>query len=271
MLTNPPDELLERASNGDPEALQALLRSVQPQIYRFGLKMCRHEEDAEDVLQDTLLTIARSVKDFKGASSLSTWLYAITRSICIKRRRKSKFEPDGHASVEEGVVSDPKPTPDAELSQKQTWSVVAAAIRALPVDQREVLMLRDVEGLSAKEVAEVVGQTEAAVKSRLHRARSSLRVTLSNRPPAPSNPGCPDIHAIFSEHIEGTLDPQICSRMEHHVMICPDCASECAGLRETLSVCSSAPAEVPLEIQQRIESCLAQVLAEPTLPTKETP
>ena len=95
-----PTALLERARDGDSNALEGLLKAVQPQLYRFSLKMCRHEEDAEDVLQESMLTLAHSFQDFRGASSLSTWLYTITRYICIKKCRKSKFAPDRQESLD---------------------------------------------------------------------------------------------------------------------------------------------------------------------------
>ena len=75
---------MEAAQGGDGEALDALLRQYQPQIFRFGMKMCRDPEDAQDVLQETLLAAARTLHGFRGASSLSTWLYTIARSFCIK-------------------------------------------------------------------------------------------------------------------------------------------------------------------------------------------
>jgi len=83
--------VLDAARAGDARALEMLLERHQAQVYRFGLKMCRDPEDAKDVLQDTLLAMARSVRDFRGASSISTWLYAIARSFCIKKRRRSTF------------------------------------------------------------------------------------------------------------------------------------------------------------------------------------
>src|SRR5574342_169891 len=92
-------ELLEAARRGDADSLEALLARHQAQVYRFGMKMCRDPEDARDVLQDTLLAVARTVKDFRGAASVSTWLYTIARSFCIKRRRRSKFAPAQEESL----------------------------------------------------------------------------------------------------------------------------------------------------------------------------
>jgi len=85
--------VLDEARAGNARALEMLLERHQAQVYRFGLKMCRDPEDAKDVLQDTLLAMARSVRDFRGASSISTWLYTIARSFCIKKRRRSTFAP----------------------------------------------------------------------------------------------------------------------------------------------------------------------------------
>jgi RNA polymerase sigma-70 factor (ECF subfamily) len=85
-------DLLERARGGDPAALEALLERHRDHIYRFGLKMCRDPEDARDVVQDTLLGMARGIRDFRGASSLSTWIYTIARSFCLKQRRKRRPE-----------------------------------------------------------------------------------------------------------------------------------------------------------------------------------
>ena len=84
------EELLITARAGDRTALEVLLLRYQSKVYGFGMRMCRNPEDAKDVLQDTLLAMARSVGDFRGNSSISTWLYAITRSFCVKKRRRGR-------------------------------------------------------------------------------------------------------------------------------------------------------------------------------------
>src|SRR5919206_1419808 len=94
------ENLLAEARAGDRAALERLLEVHQRRVFRFGLKMCGGEEDAKDVLQDTLLAAARSVGDFRGASSVSTWLYAIARSFCLRKRRTSKFAPEHVESLE---------------------------------------------------------------------------------------------------------------------------------------------------------------------------
>src|SRR6188768_4096989 len=83
-------EMVARARQGDREALEAVLAAVAPSIHRFGLRMCKNVHDAEDVLQDTLINVAKHISDFEGRSSLSSWVFALTRSACARKRRGLK-------------------------------------------------------------------------------------------------------------------------------------------------------------------------------------
>jgi RNA polymerase sigma-70 factor, ECF subfamily len=263
MITqNDTDQLLDKARAGDEVALESLLKAVQPQIYRFSVQMCRQTEDAEDVLQDSMMALARSVRDFRGASSFSTWLYTVTRSFCIKKRRKRVNAPlrEEPLHEQEGLASS-APSPQEQLESAEAWRQVKSAIETLEPKYREVLILRDVEGLRAAEVSEVVGITVSAVKSRLHRARADLRATLTAKTYKP-RPGCPDIRVVFSKHLEGELSADICSTMEAHVADCGECNAECDGLRSALAVCSSAPCEVPQAVQERVQAALRSALQE---------
>ena len=82
-------QLLEAVREGDQDALSKLLEHVQPQVYRYGMRMCRHPEDAEDILQETLISLARRLPEFRGDASLSTYVYAVARSHCAKKRRRT--------------------------------------------------------------------------------------------------------------------------------------------------------------------------------------
>jgi RNA polymerase sigma-70 factor (ECF subfamily) len=86
-------ELLEAVRSGSSQALETLLERHEARLYRFARRLCRHHEDAEDVLQESLLAAARGLAAFRGASSIGTWLYTIARSFCIKKRRRSIFAP----------------------------------------------------------------------------------------------------------------------------------------------------------------------------------
>lgn len=259
--------LLEAARTGDMVALDQLLKAVQPQIYRFGMKMCRHPEDAEDVLQETMLALARSLRDFRGGASMSTWMYTIARNSCAKKRRKSTFAPAQEESLDGLSLLSEDAGPQTLMESRQAWEQVGEAIRLLDDEQREVLLLRDVEGLSASEVAEVVGVSVGAVKSRLHRARAGLRDTLAlaNISRADINDrtdSCVDIRLVFSRHLEGDLADDICETMEAHVASCAHCAVECKGLNEVLQICRTSPCEAPpAEVQERIKAALETALA----------
>jgi RNA polymerase sigma-70 factor (ECF subfamily) len=265
-------ELVDAARSGDRAALEALLERHQRRVYRFGLKMCRDAEDAKDILQETLIAAARTLPDFRGASSVSTWLYTIARSFCIKQRRRSKFAPAQEESLdarEPGTearrVADPGRAPDAALEGKQVEGALDAAIGALQPMYREVLLLRDVEGLSAPEVAEALGITVEAVKSRLHRARVAVREQvaplLSGEPETPLAAACPDIVSLFSRHVEGEISSSVCEDMERHLASCGRCRSRCDSLQRTLSLCRQAPLPaVPEPVQHEVRRALRQFL-----------
>ncbi len=269
------ERLLAAARAGDRAALETLLERHQEQVYRFGMKMCRDPEDAKDVLQDTLLAMARSVRDFRGASSISTWLYTIARSFCIKKRRRSKFAPDEERSLDTDVKAEAKhlaaPAVDADeaLAGKEVERALEQAIAALDPMYREVLLLRDVEGLTAPEVAEVLGVTPQAVKSRLHRARLSVREQvapiLGIDLDAPAAPGiCPDVLTMFSQHLEDEISADLCAEMELHLETCGRCRGACDSLKRTLALCrTSGPAvEVPTAVQVSVRKALRAFLAD---------
>jgi RNA polymerase sigma-70 factor (ECF subfamily) len=269
-------QLLDAARSGDARALEQLIERHQRQVYRFGLKMCRDPEDAKDVLQETLVAAARTIRDFRGASSVSTWLYTIARSFCIKRRRRSKFAPQQEESLdsrepgsEARQVVDPTRAPDEELAGRQVEDALTRSIASLDPMYREVLILRDVEGLSAPEVAEVMGLTVEAVKSRLHRARLEVREAVAPVLAAeaagprsePVDPGCPDIVRLFSEHLEGEISGDLCASMERHLTRCPSCQARCDTLQRTLALCkNSALPEVPIALQNSVRKALKQFI-----------
>ena len=277
MSASPPGadeaELVEAARAGSGAALEALLERHEARLYRFARRLCRHHEDAEDVLQESLLAAARGLRRFRGKASLSTWLYTIARSFCIKKRRRSVFAPaevslDTEAQLAARGVSDPARDPHEALEASRLEAALERAITALDRPYREVLLLRDVEGLPAAEVARITGLSVAAVKTRLHRARGRLRAALAPlmapRGEAAADPAaraCPDVVRLFSRHLEGDISPRTCASMEKHLAGCPRCAARCDGLKEVLRVCRAAPGpEVPAELQERVRRAVHAVL-----------
>lgn len=266
------DELLAAARQGDAKALEALLVRYQPHLYRFGLRMCGNVDDAGDVAQESLISMARSLPAFRGDASVSTWLYTIARRFCIKKRRRSKFAPvaeepiDGSARDAALGLADPAPGPEQTAASRELEAALITAIDGLEPGQREVLLLRDVEGLSAPEVAKVLGLGVDAVKSRLHRARVAVRQRLAPMRGAPEAGGrprrCPDVVRLFSEHLEGDIDPAVCARMETHLTGCADCRDDCATLKRTLAVCRALPEpQVPPHVGTAVKAALRAFLA----------
>jgi len=266
-------ELLRAARAGDRNALEALLLRYQPKVYGFGMRMCRDPEDAKDVLQDTLLAMARTVRNFRGASSVSTWLYTIARSFCVKKRRRGRSvsavplsaDTDHRAATQ---VAHPGPGPEQQLENREVEAVLARAIAGLAPMYREALVLRDIEGLSAHEVAEVLGITVDTVKSRLHRARLAVRDALvpllgvrRERPAQGIARTCPDVLRLFSRHLEGEISADLCTEMERHVERCVSCRDACASLQRTLQICRTTPSpQVPESVQQSIRNQLRTLI-----------
>jgi RNA polymerase sigma-70 factor (ECF subfamily) len=267
-------ELLVAARQGDAAALEALLVRYQPHLYRFGLRMCGNAEDAGDVAQESLISMARSLRDFRGDSSVSSWLYTIARRFCIRKRRRGKFAPARVESLDApGVdaaqrLADPAPSPEQTATNQELQRALTRAIDGLEPAQREVLVLRDVEGLSAPEVAKVLGLTVDAVKSRLHRARVAIREALapalgSPGDEPPSDPTCPDVLTLVSQHLEGDLDPGVCAAMEAHLAHCLHCRGTCESLKRTLALCRQLPTpEVPEPVAASIRAAIQTFLKE---------
>lgn len=263
------EDLVAAARAGDRAALEQLLARYQGHIWRFGLKMCGHPHDAEEVLQETMLAVARSIRSFRGEASLSTWLFKIARSFCIKQRRRHKAPEAGDDGEQprdgEGLGSDALAAgsdPEEALASRQLERALQQAIAHLPAKYREVFLLRDVEGLSAQETAEILGLQVATVKTRLHRARAQVRALLApwlgEEEPAPAAT-CPEIARVFSRHLEGELSPQLCAEMERHLAACPRCRSTCDALKRMLAVCRKLPTpEVPESLQRSIAAAIRQ-------------
>jgi RNA polymerase sigma-70 factor (ECF subfamily) len=268
------DELLMAARQGDAAALEALLVRYQPRLYRFGLRMCGNVDDAGDVAQESLISMARSLRSFRGDASVSSWLFTIARRFCIRKRRRSRFAPEREESLDApGVdaaqrLADAGPDPEQNATNKELAAALTHAIDALDPSQREVLLLRDVEGLSAADVAKVLGVSVDAVKSRLHRARVAVRQQLApvwGSPAIAPPPGatCPDVLTLFSQHLEAEIDPSLCATMEAHLAQCGRCRDTCESLKRALAMCRQLPTpEVPPSIATSIRTAIQTLLTQ---------
>lgn len=232
-------ELVARAQAGDRASLEQVLAEVAPQVARFGRRICGDPTDAEDALQDTLLAVALHLPEYEGRASFSTWLFTLVRTACSRRRRTFDARPKESLDAAAHEAS-PAPSPESSAERGELRVALERALDALPEAEREVLALRDVEGLSATEAAAVLGISEAALKSRLHRARASLRERLApvlEEGAPPRGPDCPDVLEALSRKLEDDLGERECALLEGHVKGCAACGAACDALREALDAC----------------------------------
>ena len=249
-------ELIAAARTGDRRAVDELLARYERPIYRFGLRMCGDEESAREVLQETMLAAFKNLGGFRAEASLSTWLYQIARSFCIKQRRGAR--PAEPLDVE---LADRAPGPDVQAQARQIGEALAAAIATLPPDQREVLVLRDVEGLSAPEAAEIVGIEVGALKSRLHRARMALRAQLAGVVGAGSGEACPELAQELTAYAASEIDQATCEKIEQHLAGCPRCTGACDALKRTVSLCKSIPGDaVPAPVRTAVRGAIRDAI-----------
>lgn len=254
-------ELIAAAQAGDRRSIDELLARYEERIYRFGLRMCGDEDSAREVLQETMLAAFRHLPGFRGHASLSTWLFQIARSFCIKERRGVRPSVSLDAPAQRELV-DPGPSPETHAHAREIGAMLAAAISALPPEQREVLVLRDVEGLSAHQAAEVIGIDDGALKSRLHRARMALRAQLSDAVAAAPEP-CEELADALAAYAASAseIDQTTCAQIEAHLATCPRCAGACDALKRTVSMCKAIPGDaVPGPVRAAVRAAIRDTL-----------
>jgi RNA polymerase sigma-70 factor, ECF subfamily len=181
-------ELVRLAAGGDRSALERLLTRAQEVAYRFSFLSCGHTEDAEDVMQDALIKTYRYVHRIRDPDAFQTWLFKTVRNACLVKRRRRVQEPRHHLSIEHGRpdregapaldVADRAMRPDEAAINNWLGDRLRAALATLPPLYRVIVFLREMEGLSTRDVAAVLRISEANVKTRLHRARTLLRAQL---------------------------------------------------------------------------------------------
>jgi RNA polymerase sigma-70 factor, ECF subfamily len=179
--------LVTAAKAGDYDAFEQLVNRYEHKIYRLGLNITGNPEDAEDVLQEAFLKAFENLPRFREDSRFYTWIVriAVNQALMKLRKRRSDKSVSLDDPIEEsGEViprdfADWKPNPEQLMGRSETREILERAVQALPPSFRTVFMLRDVEGLSTEETADVLGLTISAVKARLFRARLRLREELS--------------------------------------------------------------------------------------------
>lgn len=177
--------LVERSQRGDREAFEELVRRHAERLYAVVVRFVADEEEAQEVTQEAFLRAWGSIGRFRGQSQFFTWLYRI--GINEAKRRAGRRPPAGLFSSSDhdllSEASDWSEAPQSRLEQSDLRQALERAIRQLPMRYRAAVILRDVEGLSTREAAEVMDLSQAALKSRLHRARLALRRSLNDHFP----------------------------------------------------------------------------------------
>jgi RNA polymerase sigma-70 factor (ECF subfamily) len=180
--------LVERMQAGDEAAFDLAVRRFGPQMLAVARRFMGHEQDAQDAVQDAFLSAFRAIDSFQGDARLSTWLHRITVNAALMKLRSKKrksersiddllprFLDDGHMADGVGQWA---VTHDTAVATRETRELVRHSIDQLPEPHRNILLLRDIEGLSTEETARLLEISPAAVKTRLHRARQALRTLL---------------------------------------------------------------------------------------------
>jgi RNA polymerase sigma-70 factor (ECF subfamily) len=255
-----------RARSGERPALEALLVELAPQMERFARRLCGgRAADVDDVLQDALVLVAEHLPEFEGKSALSSWVFALVRSACARRRRGAKNA--GHDGLDAVLeVASEGPSPERATLDDERRRQVAAALDALPAEHREVLALRDVEGLTAEEAAASLGISVAALKSRLHRGRAALRAALAPvfAPDAlPPEASCPDVVQALSAKLEDDLAPAACTLLEGHVAGCSRCGALCDTLKQASLVCQQLRSDPSEARAAELRRLVARALRQP--------
>ena len=238
------------------------------------LRVCGQREDAEDTMQEVLLKSVPHLPKFDSPKALVVWLYKVAKNRCLMSRRRSKFAPNPDLSLEE-LMPDRKEleqlgtnggiNPEAFAIRSEEAGRLRDAIQRLPPQYRIVLVLRDMEGLTDEEVAEITGLRSGTVRVRIHRARLFVRKELvkglkprSGRTAAsrassleqlgneqPRSARCKAMFAELSNYLDEQLDDSLCEELERHLGGCEPCKAFLSSLEATIEQCRTSPTEGP--------------------------
>jgi RNA polymerase sigma factor (sigma-70 family) len=172
--TWPGERLIVAAQRGDVESISALVSGSHPHVRRFARTLCATPEDAEDAAQEALIILYRKIGTLRATGALASWMFRIVRNECLRRARLSLRRPPEPGGETRAMSA------EDEVMRRLEADRVAAAVAALPADQRNVLIMRDVQGLSGRMVAGALGLSVPAMKSRLHRARAAVHRSLES-------------------------------------------------------------------------------------------
>ncbi|MFO0749251.1 MAG: RNA polymerase sigma factor [Myxococcota bacterium] len=184
------EALMQRFRAGQASAFRLLTARYSEKVFNFALRQVRSPETAQDLVQEVFLRVVKNASSFRAESRFSTWIFTIARNLCVDALRRAKHrhtvaldaplkagESDGATMLD--MVKDDKPIADSRLSDKRFSGALEEALGSLPEEQREVFLMRELQGLKFREIADIVGVPENTVKSRMRYALESLRQRLA--------------------------------------------------------------------------------------------
>lgn len=244
-----------------PDSIDQALTLLQNTVYSFSMKVCGHREDAEDTMQEVLLTSIPHLLNFESPRALAVWLYKVARNRCISKHRGEKNSAAKNISLEELMPDNRElsellshtPGPEAAALNRESAEHLQRAIAAIPPAYRMILVLHDMEELSTAEVAQVTGLREGTVRVRLHRARLMARryladlakgvapgsVALHAAAHEPRPQRCRSLFAALSDYMDGVVDDAMCEEMDRHINQCEPCQAFLASLKQAVVQCRS--------------------------------
>jgi RNA polymerase sigma-70 factor (ECF subfamily) len=270
------EQALVLSRRGDGEAIEQALTLLQNTIFAFSMRVCGQRQDAEDTMQEVLVKSVAQLPKFDSPKALLVWLYKVAKTRCLMSRRRSKFAPSHELSLDElmpdrkeleRLSTDGSINPEMFAIHSEQAGRLRTAVQQLPPQYRIVLVLRDMEGLTDEEVAEVTGLRPGTVRVRLHRARlfvrrelmktwkSHLRGTLKSGPvpgqklPKPAR--CKAMFAELSDYLDEQLDDSLCEELEQHLGGCAPCKAFLTTLETTIEQCRKSAAACPSEKKAR--------------------
>lgn len=174
-------KIIARVLGGDTDAFEAIVTEYEKNVYNLALKMTGNTEDAADLSQETFIKAFHSLGSFRGDSKFSVWLYRIVSNVCLdflrgrsRRQTVSLSTEDEDGEEAQLDIPDERQTPELLLEKRMTREAVRRGLAQLPPEPRQILLLREIQGLSYEEIASVLGIESGTVKSRIFRARKKL-------------------------------------------------------------------------------------------------
>lgn len=243
MTKNRDTELIDGLQRGDSAAFAEIVNLFGPRLLASGTRLLGNREEAQDAVQETLLSVWKNVGKFERASSVYSWMHRILINTCLARLRSARLTKEVRLSPQDettfrgdGALSgaldrQPGPSLEKRIAMRR---VIERALRQIPEEFRVVLLLRDVEELSSKETAEHLGVPDALVRQRLHRARSVMAEIL--RPELCSGPEltCGGRLDLLMDFMDGALSQELLPPVSAHIQSCENCSNLLAGFRETV-------------------------------------